>query len=131
MRLCASIYCRERKTPAVTFPGIWRNNNNENFRRGEAGEWGKYQKKTKKNSPRIPENLTAPIYIDLGFTHVRNLSNHVLFITKEAWEFMKDWLCCIKDDTSSIFAENIFMRGSALMKVFLVYELVIEATLLW
>lgn len=50
MWLRASIYCRKRKTPPVTFPGICRNNNNENFRCGEADEWGKYQKKTKKKT---------------------------------------------------------------------------------
>lgn len=87
---------------------------------------GKISKENEeKNSPRILENLIPPIYVDLRTTHVLNVSNIVLFITKEMWEFMKDWLCCIKDDASSIFAENIFLRGSSLMKVFLVDELVI------
>lgn len=88
--------------------GVGKPTNGENIKR-----------KRRKNSPRILENLIPPIYIDLRTTHVLNLSNLVLLITKEMWEFMIDWLCCIKDDASSIFAENIFLRGSALMKVFL------------
>lgn len=48
---CVRVFTVEKKDPPVTFPGIRRNNNNENSRCGEADEWGKYQKKTKKKQP--------------------------------------------------------------------------------
>lgn len=76
-----------------------------------------------KNSPRIPENLILPIYIDLYTAHVLNLSNHVLFIAKEVWEFMKDWLWCIKNDASSIFAEIFSCEAMRWWKFFLAYEI--------
>lgn len=88
-------------------PGVGKPTNGENIKR-----------KRRKKQPTNSGKSDIPIYIDLHTTHVLNLANHVLFITKEAWEIRKVWLCCIKDDASSIFAENIFLRASALMKVF-------------
>lgn len=90
-------------------PGVGKPTNGENIKR----------KRRKKNSPRIPENLISPTYIDLRTTHVLNLANLVLFITKEVWEFIEDWLCCIKDDASSIFAGKHFLARQCVDESFL------------